>query len=151
MQRELAAAATILAVILIWAMFTPAPLLDLANPGISPNPAKAAWFFVGLQELLLHMHPSAAIGLVGVILAFVFLIPVIDRSGSDIGIYFRSKKGKWLAAFAAFLSIDLVIALVLLDEYRFDLTAALPGLPAAISYGLIPVVVALVGMKSALR
>ncbi len=145
-QRELAAAAVILAVVLIWAMLTPAPLLDLADPGVSPNPAKAAWFFVGLQELLLHMHPSAAIGLVGIVLAFIFLVPIIDRSGEDIGIYFRSKKGRWIAFIAAFLSVDLVIALVLIDEYKLDLATALPGLPPAISNGLVPMGIALLSL-----
>ena len=145
-QRELAAAAIILTVVLIWAMFTPAPLQSLADPGASPNPAKAAWFFVGLQELLLHMHPSAAIGLVGIILAFIFLIPIIDRSGQDIGIYFRSNKGRWIAFFAAFLSLDLVIALVVIDEYRLDLASMLPDLPLAISYGLIPMAIGLVSL-----
>ena len=67
-QREMAVAAAVLAFVLVFAMLTPAPLQALANPGVSPNPAKAAWFFVGLQELLLHMHPSAAIGLIGHIL-----------------------------------------------------------------------------------
>jgi len=145
-HREMAAAALILLVILIWAMLTPAPLLDLADPGISPNPAKAAWFFVGLQELLLHMHPSAAIGLIGIILAFVFLIPIFDRTGEDIGIYFRSKKGKWIALFSAFISADLVIALVLGDEYWFDISNSLPELPAAISNGLIPMLIALASL-----
>ncbi|MFC1996546.1 cytochrome b N-terminal domain-containing protein [Chloroflexota bacterium] len=145
-QRELAAAAIILAVVMIWAMLTPAPLLDLADPGVSPNPAKAAWIFVGLQELLLHMHPSAAIGLVGLILAFFFLIPILDRSGADIGIYFRSKKGRWIAIASAFLSIDLVVILVLVDEYRLDLAASLPDLPALISQGIIPAGIALLSL-----
>jgi quinol-cytochrome oxidoreductase complex cytochrome b subunit len=141
-QREMAAATIILVVILIWAMLTPAPLLDLADPGESPNPAKAAWYFVGLQEILLHMHPAAAISLIGITLALIFLIPIFDRTGEDIGIYFRSKKGKWIAFFAAFVSADLVVALVLIDEYRLDLATALPDLPLAVSYGLIPLLIA---------
>jgi len=145
-QKELAAATIILAIVLIWAMRTPAPLQELANPGASPNPAKAAWFFVGLQELLLHMHPTAAIGLVGIISAFIFLIPLLDRSGEDIGLYFRSKKGKWIAFLAAFLSIDLVVALVLLDEYRLDFASTFSDLPLSISYGLIPVAIALLSL-----
>ena len=145
-QKELAGATIILATLLIWAMRTPAPLLEIANPGASPNPAKAAWFFVGLQELLLHMHPSAAIGLIGIILAFIFLIPLLDRTGEDIGIYFRSKKGKWIAFLAAFLSIDLVVVLVLLDEYRLDFVAIFPDLPLTIANGLIPAAIALLSL-----
>ncbi len=142
-QRELAAAAVILTIILIWAMFTPAPLQSLANPSVSPNPAKAAWYFLGLQELLLHMHPSAAIGLVGIILAFIFLIPILDRSGEDIGIYFRSKKGKWITLMSAFISIDLVILLVIADEYWLDLPSMFPTLSKTVSFGWIPMAIIL--------
>jgi quinol-cytochrome oxidoreductase complex cytochrome b subunit len=142
-QRELAAAATVLAIVLIWAMFTPAPLQALADPSVSPNPAKAAWYFLGLQELLLHMHPSAALGFVGIILAFIFLIPILDRSSEDIGIYFRSKKGKWITLITAFISVDVVIILVLADEYWLDLPSLIPNLSTAISFGLVPLAIAL--------
>ena len=142
-QRELAAATLILAIVLLWAMRTPAPLQALANPSVSPNPAKAAWYFLGLQELLLHMHPSAAIGFLGLILAFVFLIPVLDRSGEDIGRYFRSPKGKWITLLTAFFAVDLVVLLVILDEYWLDLPALMPDLSTAISFGLIPMGLAL--------
>ena len=142
-QRELAVGATVLAVVLIFAMFTPAPLQTLANPAVSPNPAKAAWFFVGLQELLLHMHPSAAIGLIGIMLALTFLVPLLDRNGEDIGIYFRSIKGRWIAGFSAFIAADVVVLLVLLDENLLDLVSPFPRLSSAITLGLIPVGIAL--------
>ena len=38
--------------------FVDAPLLNRANLNITPNPSKAAWYLVSLQELLLHMHPA---------------------------------------------------------------------------------------------
>jgi len=142
-QRELGVAVTILAIVLIWAMYTPAPLQALADPSVSPNPAKAAWYFLGLQELLLHMHPSAAIGFVGILLAFIFLIPILDRSGEDIGIYFRSRKGKWISLMSAFFAVDLVIALVVVDEYWLDLPSLMPNLSTVISFGLVPMVIAI--------
>ncbi|MFN2151552.1 MAG: cytochrome b N-terminal domain-containing protein [Anaerolineales bacterium] len=142
-QREFAAAAIILTAVMIWAMFRPAPLQSLADPSVSPNPAKAAWYFLGFQELLLHMHPSATIGLVGLVLSFIFLIPILDPSNEDIGIYFRSKKGKWIALLSAFLAVDLVVALVAVDEYWLDLSTSLPNLPITISFGLIPLSIAL--------
>ena len=37
-----------------------APLQDRANPATTPNPSKAPWYFLNLQELLLHMHPALA-------------------------------------------------------------------------------------------
>ena len=46
-----------IALLLLWASFVNAPLEEAANPAHSPNPAKAAWYFMGFQELLLHFHP----------------------------------------------------------------------------------------------
>ncbi|MGH2584720.1 MAG: menaquinol-cytochrome C reductase, partial [Dehalococcoidia bacterium] len=46
------------------------PLLDKANPDATPNPSKAPWYFLNLQELLLHMHPALA----GVVVPTIFLI-----------------------------------------------------------------------------
>lgn len=60
-----------------------APLQDLANPNLTPEPAKAPWYFAGLQELLSHFDPLVAGVLVplGALLALV-LLPYIDRNPS---------------------------------------------------------------------
>jgi len=57
-RRELIWALLWIAILLFWALLIPAPLEGIANPDISPNPAKAPWYFMGIQELLLHFHPS---------------------------------------------------------------------------------------------
>ena len=137
-QREFLAAVVVITVVAIWAMFVPAPLEELANPSHPPNPAKAAWYFMGLQELLLHMHPLAAMLLPGIILAAIVLIPYWDKDGSDIGLYFRSRKGRYAAAAGALFAAALVPLLVLLDEYFIDLPAMLPAWPTLLSNGLIP-------------
>jgi hypothetical protein len=67
-----------------------APLQDRANPANTPNPSKAPWYFLNLQELLLHMNPALA----GVIVPTVALIaigaiPFYDRS--------HEGQGQWLA------------------------------------------------------
>ncbi len=56
-RRELIFAVAALAVLLTWSMLVPAPLEGIADPLHSPNPAKAPWYFLGIQELLLHFHP----------------------------------------------------------------------------------------------
>jgi quinol-cytochrome oxidoreductase complex cytochrome b subunit len=63
-----------------------APLRDLANPNLTPEPAKAPWYFVGLQELLSHFDPLVAGILVpmGAVLTLVVL-PYIDRNPSTVG------------------------------------------------------------------
>jgi quinol-cytochrome oxidoreductase complex cytochrome b subunit len=63
-----------------------APLRDLANPNLTPEPAKAPWYFAGLQELLSHFDPLVAGILVplGALLTLV-LLPYIDRNPTTVG------------------------------------------------------------------
>ncbi|MBP6471960.1 MAG: cytochrome b N-terminal domain-containing protein [Chloroflexi bacterium] len=145
-QIEFAAAAVLILGLFVWAAFVPAPLEALADPSHPTNPAKAAWYFLGLQELLLHMHPLAALLLPGIILGAFVAIPYLDKQEDNIGRYFRSAVGKQIALLAALYAIGLIPLLVLLDEYWLDLPALLPGLPTLISNGLIPLALTLGGL-----
>ena len=145
-QREFMAAVILITVLALWAMFVPAPLEELANPAHPPNPAKAAWYFLGLQELLLHMHPLAAVILPGIILLAIVFIPYWDREEADIGLYFRSTVGKLMALAGVCFAMALVPLLVLLDEYWLDLPALLPTWPTIVSNGLIPLLLSLAGL-----
>ena len=71
--RELVVALVVVAVVLVAAVLAGAPLGDPANPGLSPNPAKAPWYFLGLQELLMHFHPLFAVVVIPVLLASALL------------------------------------------------------------------------------
>jgi menaquinol-cytochrome c reductase cytochrome b/c subunit len=81
---EFVAALAITAFVLVFSVFVNAPLLELANPNNTPNPSKAPWYFLGLQELLTMFHPMVAgvtiptIALIGLILA-----PYTDRNPSN--------------------------------------------------------------------
>ncbi|MGB5983814.1 MAG: cytochrome b N-terminal domain-containing protein, partial [Desulfobacterales bacterium] len=55
--REVVVALVAIAAVLVLALWFDAPLADKANPGLSPNPTRAPWYFAGFQELLLHFHP----------------------------------------------------------------------------------------------
>jgi quinol-cytochrome oxidoreductase complex cytochrome b subunit len=73
----LGVAATVLALGVLFA----APLRNIANPNLTPEPAKAPWYFVGLQELLNHFDPLVAGILVPTgFLAVLILLPYIDRN-----------------------------------------------------------------------
>lgn len=135
---EYAAALAVVVVVLLWAMLVPAPLGSIANPVSSPNPAKAAWYFVGLQELLLHMHPLAAMGLVAVMGLALLAAPSIDRDERDIGVYFRSPLGRRSALLGAILGANVTPLLVVLDEYWIDLPGWLPNWPSFLTSGLMP-------------
>ena len=62
-----------------------APLLEEANPNITPNPAKAPWYFLGLQELLSYWDPQIAGVMIPLIIGVVAFcaIPYIDRNKSN--------------------------------------------------------------------
>jgi menaquinol-cytochrome c reductase cytochrome b/c subunit len=81
---EFVASLVVTAFLLVFSAFVNAPLLTLANFNLTPNPSKAPWYFLGLQELLTMFHPMVAgvtipgIGIFGLILA-----PFIDRNPSN--------------------------------------------------------------------
>lgn len=146
-EREIAVALIVVAGVLVFSMLRPSPLGDLADPFESPNPAKAAWYFLGLQELLLHMTPLAAIALVCLALAFLVIIPYWDRSSEDIGIYFRSRLGRISALIGSGLALLIVPTLIVADEYYLNLQGWFPGLPDGVSGGLIPLILTLAGLS----
>jgi len=105
-------------VLLFWSLAAKAPLREIANPDVTENPAKAAWYFLSLQELLLHMHPALAglfipVGLILVLMA----IPYLDRSKADIGVWFASPKGRKIAIWSAVYTTVWLIGLILFDEF----------------------------------
>lgn len=127
------------AVLLLWAAFVNAPLEEAANPAHSPNPAKAAWYFMGFQELLLHFHPVfGAIIIPGLGLLGLLAVPYLDQDMDSVGIWFRSLNGRWLTLFSANLGAIGAFLFVLMDEYWLDLPGWLPFLPSYISNGWVP-------------
>jgi menaquinol-cytochrome c reductase cytochrome b/c subunit len=71
------------AFLVVFSTFVNAPLRELANPNLTPNPSKAPWYFLGLQELLRYFHPQIA----GVIIPTLILVglaavPYVDRNPS---------------------------------------------------------------------
>ena len=104
-----------------------APLEELANPDLTPNPAKAPWYFMALQELLLHMHPMMAGILVPTaVVLFLVALPYLDTDRSDAGRWFASGRGaKWVAITAIYTMIAQALLIY------FDEKTGLRGLGAA--------------------
>ncbi len=77
---EFLAAVLVSVFILLMGLFVNAPLEDLANPNVTPEVAKAPWYFLGLQELLAYFHPTVAGALTPIfVLVGAALIPYVDR------------------------------------------------------------------------
>ena len=80
---EFVALLVVTGLLIVFSIFQDAPLLQLANPNAQPNPSKAPWYFLGLQELLSYFDPQVAGVLIpGLGLAGLAIIPYIDRNRS---------------------------------------------------------------------
>ncbi len=78
----------VLAGLLGWSLLAPAPLEAPANPAITPNPAKAPWYFVGLQELLVYFDATfAGVILPGLMIVGLLLLPFLDPNPRGNGYY----------------------------------------------------------------
>jgi menaquinol-cytochrome c reductase cytochrome b/c subunit len=115
---EFMAAVLILLSMVVVSIIMQSPLEAHANPDRTPNPSKAPWYFLNLQELLLHMHPSLAGVLIpaGVVFGAIPLIPYFDRNTADVGRWFGTAKAKPICIFTAVYSTIVLIALVIFDE-----------------------------------
>jgi len=82
--EEFVAMMIVLAALTIFATFVNAPLRELANPNLTPNPSKAPWYFLGLQELLRYFHPMVAGVLFAptLVLLALAVAPYVDRNPS---------------------------------------------------------------------
>jgi quinol---cytochrome c reductase cytochrome c subunit, bacillus type len=94
-----------------------APLLTEANSNITPNPSKAPWYFLNLQELLLHMDK----GLAGVIVPTIAILllmalPYVDRSNEGQGVWFGTRNAVKIALFSVGFAAIVTTALIMFDE-----------------------------------
>ena len=126
MLEGLLAVGTI-AVLLLFSLLRNAPLEELANPDLTTNPAKAPWYFMALQELLLHMHPIlAGIIVPGLVVLFLISLPYIDTNPADSGRWFASSRGRTIVVWSVLYAIIVQIGLIIFDEFM-----GLRGLGAA--------------------
>lgn len=85
---ELIAMVIVTAGLIVWSLTVPAPLEQPANPAITPNPSKAPWYFVGLQEMLVYFDPAiAGVILPSLIILGLAAIPYLDFNPKGSGYY----------------------------------------------------------------
>jgi menaquinol-cytochrome c reductase cytochrome b/c subunit len=131
--------------IFLFSLFKQAPLGEIANPMVTTDPAKAPWYFVGLQELLEHMHPAlAGVMIPGILVLFLLAVPYIDYSRKGAGIWFSSARGQRIVAWTAVYTLIVMPAYIILDN-AFPLREILrQGMPPWVANGLLPVAILLV-------
>ncbi len=137
--REIVVALVLIAFIMFVSVIFNAPLGAKANPGLSPNPTKAPWYFAGIQELLLHFHPLFALFIIPILMMIVlFSIPYINYQTNTAGVWFASLKGRNMAISSALVAIVVTPLGIVADEFVIDFVAWLPDIPGEISNGLMP-------------
>jgi len=128
---------------LLWmSLSVNAPLEEIANPNQTTDPAKAPWYFMGLQEMLEHGHPTLmAVIFPTMMVLFVLAIPYIDNVRSGAGRWFTDSRGKRIALYTALYALVVMPAYILLDN-AFPPRELLRGIvPDFVSQVLIPTVI----------
>ncbi len=91
-----------------------APLKELANPNVPENPAKAPWYFLGLQEMVSYSAFIGGMVVPGIVIIGLTLIPYLDREKEEIGLYCSGTRGKKVALLSLFYaSIMAVLAVAI--------------------------------------
>jgi quinol-cytochrome oxidoreductase complex cytochrome b subunit len=140
--REFVVALVLLAFILAVSVIFDAPLRERANPSFSPNPAKAPWYFMGLQELLIHFHPFFAV----VVFPLVIIIgsswlPYIRLNDNNQGIWFLSEKGREAGKYSMISGFIFTLVFIMISELLPDPETIIPAVPSIVTTGLIPFII----------
>ncbi|MCZ7665297.1 MAG: hypothetical protein M5U22_21275 [Thermoleophilia bacterium] len=129
--------------VFLFSLFKSAPLEEIANPLVTTDPAKAPWYFLGLQEMLEHMHPLAAgVLLPGAFIAFLVAVPYVDGACAGAGRWFGStrplRSARRHVGWIALYGLVVMPAYIALDN-AFTLRELLRGsAPQWIAQGLAP-------------
>jgi uncharacterized membrane protein len=93
-RAEFISGCVLLLVLLVWSITVDAPMEEPANPTKTPNPSKAPWYFLGLQEMLVYFDPwIAGVLLPSLIIVGLMVIPYIDINPKGNGYYtWRERK-----------------------------------------------------------
>jgi hypothetical protein len=93
-RAEFIAGCVLLLVLLVWSITVDAPMEEPANPTKTPNPSKAPWYFLGLQEMLVYFDPwIAGVVLPSLIIVGLMIIPYVDINPKGNGYYtFKERK-----------------------------------------------------------
>ncbi|WP_430810232.1 MULTISPECIES: cytochrome b N-terminal domain-containing protein [unclassified Carboxylicivirga] len=145
LYKEIVVALGLLLAILLSSMLVNAPLLDKANPLESPNPSKAPWYFMGFQELLLHLHPGIGIFIVPLLVIALFVyIPYIKGLEVNVGVWFNSPKGKAITVYSIIYALFITLLIIPGTEYFLKFQAWWPEAPILLTTGLLPLLLYMV-------
>jgi quinol-cytochrome oxidoreductase complex cytochrome b subunit len=139
--KELVTGLVLLAFVLLFSLLVNAPLLEKADPSTSPNPAKAPWYFLGVQELIVHIHPYFSVFLIPtLLLAASVYFPYLKGKPFNQGVWFSSATARKTMIRTLIFACLFIPAWIFADEFILDFNHWMPGIPAWISEGIFPFV-----------
>src|SRR2546421_5751557 len=116
-RAEFVAGCVLLLVLMVWSITVDAPMEEPANPTKTPNPSKAPWYFLGLQELLVYFDPwIAGVMLPTLIIMGLIAVPYIDINTKGNGYYTVKERPFALGTFT-FGFVILWVSLIVLGTY----------------------------------
>ncbi len=117
---------------LLLGFFFDAPLKEIANPSIPENPAKAPWYFLGLQEMVSYSAFMGGLIIPALIIIGLALIPYLDREKTAPGVYFTSATGRRVALHSLFYGVAAAVLAVAVPVSFGWLREWFPGIPQLI-------------------
>lgn len=125
--------------IFLFSLIKQAPLETIANPLVTTDPAKAPWYFMGLQELLEHMHPLlAGVAIPTILVLFLIALPYIDHARENAGVWFSSRRGKRIVGWTALYTAILMPVYIVIDNSYSPRELLRTTVAPWIAQGLIP-------------
>jgi uncharacterized membrane protein len=117
LRMEFLAAIIVTAILMVWSITMNAPLEEPANPNLTMNPAKAPWYFLGLQEMLVYFDPwIAGVVMPTLIIIGLMVIPYIDTNPLGAG-YYTLKQRKFSIATFCFGFLVLWVSMIIIGTF----------------------------------
>jgi cytochrome b/b6/petD-like protein len=117
LRVEFLAAIIVTAILMVWSITMSAPLEEPANPNLTMNPAKAPWYFLGLQEMLVYFDPwIAGVVMPTLIIVGLMAIPYIDTNPMGNG-YYTWRQRKFAIGTFAFGFLFLWVSMIFIGTF----------------------------------
>ena len=112
LYREVLVAVAVIVVLHTVSLLFMAPLESIADPTRTPNPAKAPWYFLGLQELVSHSAFIGGVLVPGLIVLALVALPYFDRGTSGTGRWFAPERRVANTIFTVIVIIAIVLTII---------------------------------------
>jgi len=129
---EWAVFALVLAIVLAVGLLFDAPLKEPANPAVPENPAKAPWYFLGLQEMVSYSAFMGGIGIPALVVMGLGLIPFLDREDGGIGRWFGGTKARRITLKSFVFAAVLIVGMLAFTVHFGWLRNWFPSIPQII-------------------